>query len=908
MSVKNEDKGNVLYRMAMACFGKTRLTALVLAVLILSGAIVYNNLIKREGFPAIQFPVSFITGTYLVNDVDKVDKDIAIPISQLLADNSDVDKVQTASQSNFYSVIVQFNEGVSADIAIQSVKNKIESENILPSEADTTYTVIDPASYLNEFDLLLSVYSTNSAKVSQLEEAGEYVADKFKNSEKISDAKLISQLSTGSNPVTGEQTTVQTNFNRIGLRDNDGELKFYPSITVGVVKTEDIDIIGLSERTEEIIASLDYAVLSDDIVVVAGADQAETIDTQVSSLQSNLLTGLLAVALVSFLLITWRASIITAIFMVSVVLVSVLLLFLFGYTLNTITLFALVLSLGLFVDDATIVVEAIDANRKNNKSKNEIVGKALRKVAAASFAGTMTTVLVFAPLLFISDILGEFIRLLPITVVIALITSLVLSLTLIPLLSRFIILRTDDVSWITKVNPVSKFENYIAEKLASIIKSLKRNNKRKFFFPLGAFVLSGLFLLGTGFFASKISTNIFPPTKDSDQLGYTLNFAPGTDIEKAQEITDDANDIAKEVLGENVVRITFGSAGFSGGEPSSRSATSLVELISFNDREIKSPELIRQLEDGFSEGLSRGEVSASVNQIDAGPPSEKFPFKVQIYSEQTETSSKLASDMQEFLKGVTIEVPGKENAEVTDTKIDFADIIVRNEGRRFFELSASYDSDEVTTLLEDTKSQLNSEFNNDKLAAYGFSPEDITFDFGQESENQDSFSSLGIIFPLALTLMFILLTLQFRSLLQPLLIFIAIPFSLFGVMAGLFATDNGFSFFVVVGLIGLIGIAVNNTILLTDYINQERRNGLRPIDAVASASEKRFRPLLTTSLTTVVALLPLAMSDPFWEALAYTIMFGLLSSTFLVIVAFPYYYLAAEWLRIKVSRKKNTVS
>ena len=100
-----------------------------------------------------------------------------------------------------------------------------------------------------------------------------------------------------------------------------------------------------------------------------------------------------------------------------------------------------------------------------------------------------------------------------------------------------------------------------------------------------------------------------------------------------------------------------------------------------------------------------------------------------------------------------------------------------------------------------------------------------------------------------------------------------------------------------IGVFGLIGIAVNNTILLTDYVNQERRAGKGVVDAISQATQKRFRPLVTTSTTTVVALLPLALSDPFWEALAFTIIFGLLSSTFLVVVAFPYYYLGFEWVR-----------
>lgn len=125
----------------------------------------------------------------------------------------------------------------------------------------------------------------------------------------------------------------------------------------------------------------------------------------------------------------------------------------------------------------------------------------------------------------------------------------------------------------------------------------------------------------------------------------------------------------------------------------------------------------------------------------------------------------------------------------------------------------------------------------------------------------------------------------------------AIPFSLFGVFLGLTLTDNSFSFFVMLGLLGLIGIVVNNTILLTEYANQERDNGADRHQAISEAVKDRFRPLVTTTLTTVFALLPLALSDPFWQALAYTLIFGMISSTTLIIISFPYYYLLFERIR-----------
>src|SRR5262249_34438853 len=148
-----------------------------------------------------------------------------------------------------------------------------------------------------------------------------------------------------------------------------------------------------------------------------------------------------------------------------------------------------------------------------------------------------------------------------------------------------------------------------------------------------------------------------------------------------------------------------------------------------------------------------------------------------------------------------------------------------------------------------------------------------------------------------------LLAFQFRSLLQPILIFMAIPFSLFGIMLGLDLTNNAISFFALLGFFALVGLSIKNTILLTDFANQARRQGLSAVDSAVAALRERFRPLFATSATAVVSLIPLALSSPFWQGLAVVLIFGLLSSTFLVVSVFPYYYLGAEYLRVNVSRK-----
>ena len=244
---------------------------------------------------------------------------------------------------------------------------------------------------------------------------------------------------------------------------------------------------------------------------------------------------------------------------------------------------------------------------------------------------------------------------------------------------------------------------------------------------------------------------------------------------------------------------------------------------------------------------------------------------------------------------------GKE-AKITGTSISDPNTYSRQAGKSYTEVTATFDGTDTSTLVLLAQDAVKKEFTADKLASYGLPKDSLKFDLGQEQENQDSFKTLAMAFPILLFVIYLLLALQFRSLLQPLLIFMAIPFSIFGITLGLYLTDNAFSFFSMLGFFALIGLSIKNTILLTDYANQLRHSGESAIDAAVGAIGERFRPLIATSLTAVVSLIPLSLSSPFWQGLTVVLIFGLLSSTFLVITVFPYYYLGAEFIRMRISR------
>ncbi|MFK7904335.1 MAG: efflux RND transporter permease subunit [Chitinophagales bacterium] len=171
-------------------------------------------------------------------------------------------------------------------------------------------------------------------------------------------------------------------------------------------------------------------------------------------------------------------------------------------------------------------------------------------------------------------------------------------------------------------------------------------------------------------------------------------------------------------------------------------------------------------------------------------------------------------------------------------------------------------------------------------------PQDVHYELGGEYEEQQStFGNLGVILMLAQIAIFAVLVLQFRSILQPLIVFAAIPLAISGSFLALYITGWPFSFFAFVGLISLIGIVVNNSIILVDYINQLRREGMELSEALVLGSIRRFKPIVLTTITTILGLLPLTLqATNQWSPLCWTIIGGMISSSVLVLVVVPVLY------------------
>lgn len=882
----------------MALFKLPKVVLTAWLVLVVFGAVSYTTLLTREGFPSVAVPLAIVNGTYLVNDPGKVDAEVAKPISDLALAQGNASTIQAQSQGNFFMIAIQYKENVDAHKAADALKKAVQDSGGLPETANVHYSVPyfgvtggDP----QKIDATISFYGRNNQMKTEDLVARAQKATEYLNEHKpslVDNFFVRDPFQTAVNPLTGQTAVVQKTFDRYGERKGD-TTTYHKSVVIGVTAVRGADVIKLDKELNKVLNDLDSQADFSGYHATISASYAPSINDEISELQRVLLEGLIAVLVVGSVVIAVRASLITVLSMITVITATLGVLYFIGYSLNVITLFALILGLSLIVDDTIIMVEALDASRRKQKKASEAVAMAVRKISRAMVAATLTAALSFAPLLFAGGILGKFIRAIPVTIISALLISLAVALIFIPLFARGLLLGKKQMGEQGVREFAAGFEAAIARAICRPMIWARNSRKKLVGVGLSAVMIGVVFIGAAGFIFSKVTFNLFPDTKDTNQLSVSLQFPAGTTIAQAEQITDKADAIVADYLGANFERATyFGDAG-------AQTATSQIDILSYEKRDITSKVLVDQLQDRFNNEFT--EAKAKVAQLSVGPPASAFV--TQIKTESRENGFRLANDIAAYMQTVELKRASGKVAHFKNVTVSSAAQYIRNNGVLSIQVSGDFDGTDTTTLVTLAQDAIKKKFDDKKLASYGLPKDVIGFDIGQESDNQNSFKTLVYAFPILMFVIYLLLAVQFRSLLQPLLIFMAIPFSLFGVTLSLYVTDNAFSFFVAMGFFALIGLSIKNTILLTDYANQARRAGMGAIDSAVEALGERFRPLIATSLTAVVSLIPLAITSPFWQGLAVVLIGGLLSSTLLVVTIFPYYYLGGEFIRMHITRK-----
>lgn len=882
-------KLNVWQKIGLFFFDHRFITLILWLVIVIFGGLSYATLMRREGFPSVDVPLGVVQVLSFEDTAEKTDADFTKPILEIIAENSSVKSAKANSTDQGANIQITYKDGTDVQSALDNLKEQVTPR--IPSNAQVSYVKVSASKLtVQGDDLLISVHKEGKS-AEALDMAAAALAKVIQEEvQLVKSVHLIPNYEQIRDPASGVTQSQQIRFDRYFDATTK---KIYVSSALGVAGIDNVDQLKLFDNVRNVLRSERAA--SIDVDADIAVDYAEGIRTQVSSLQQNLIEGLLVVLIVSFLLISFRASAVTALSMTTTIAATIGVLELIGYSLNTITLFSLVLCLALIVDDTTIVVEAIDAGLKKNKSFRAVVSESLGKVVRASATGTFTTILAFAPMLFISGILGEFIRAIPVTIIISLIMSLVVSFIFIPLFMKITYLRHEHGN--ERLSFVSRIEKRFGEILAGTLLWSTRSKYRSLTMKMHAVLIALVFTIAGGFILRTVSFNIFPNPKDGDEIRVLVSQRERgiTKLSETEQLSDLVLNDIKGLLGENVERMTLLSQS-SVNRDSFMVTAKLSPLTKRSETSVRLAENIQtELTQKYQLLIIRAEASG------VGPPPGSFTVQLKT-GENTQSSYALAQDVKKFLAELVLKRPDSSTARLKDISVTPGVVVVRSNQERIIEVSGSFEDADVSTLVNLAKNEVKAHFNQEKIASYNLPADTLQFDFGQEDENQKSFESIGKAAGPLFIAMIVLMAILFRSFMQSLLILNALPFALFGIASGLALTDNALSFFTMLGVFALIGISVNNAILLIDYAKQERARGATAAEAMSHALKARLRPLLTTSTTSIFALLPLALHDPFWEGIAYTLIFGLLSSTVLVIFVFPYFYLIEEGLRYRIRR------
>lgn len=729
------------------------------------------------------------------------------------------------------------------------------------------------------------------------------------------------------------------------------------SIFLSVQQKEYVNIFDIFEAIHPVISDFESS-LPDNIHIAKVFDQSRFVDDRINGFLNNLLQGIILVGIIIFLALGVKSAFIVILAIPLSIVIGLAFVDIGEHGLQQISIAGLVVALGLLVDNSIVMVENISRFIKNGLKPTEAAIKGAGQIGWPIIAATLTTVLAFIPIIMMPDKAGDFIKSLPVTIIATLTVSLLLALTLTPLIASRILKQNDGTAnretWFTK-----KLQMLIEGPYRRSLAYALRNNWLTISFAFISLVLAGgLFLLvGISFF----------PKAEQPQFLVRVELPEGSGLLKTDSVTrkvetilDGTSDVKLYAsnIGHGNPRIYYNTFPRSYNK---NYAEIYVQLHDFDPYEFDM--LIDSLRAVFS-GITGARVQ--VKELEQGVPTAA-PLEIYITGENVGKIKQIASFTEQLVK----EQPGAINIEnqldkvrsdiffkINKTKAGMLGIPIveidktirtcingagiskfRNKNGDEFEIVLRLPKNKELTLADFDKIYVSSlsgksvplkavasiEFmkstgiithynlqRNGSITAdieKGFTLDEVlepvssaleSYPFpsgyryhlmGEYEARQESFSGLYNAIVLAIIAIFAVLVLQFRSFVQPIVIFSAIPLAVLGSVIALYITGNTFSFTAFIGFISLVGIVVNNSIILVDYTNQLRKEGKLLDEALKIAGETRFTPIILTSLTTIGGLLPLTLAGgSLWAPLGWTIIGGLAVSTFLTLIVVPVLY------------------
>ncbi|WP_082462473.1 efflux RND transporter permease subunit [Agromyces sp. Leaf222] len=763
-----------------------------------------------------------------------------------------------------------------------------------------------------------------------------------------------------------------------------------PALTIQVTKLPAANTVEVSNAVSALLpdlqASLDSTNPGAEFTVVF--DQAPYIQQSIESLATEGLLGLaFAVIVILLFLMSVRATLVTAISIPTSVLITFIGLQATGYTLNILTLGALTIAIGRVVDDSIVVIENIKRHLVEGVDKSSTIVRAVREVAGAITASTITTVAVFLPIALVEGVTGELFRPFSLTVTIALLASLLVSLTIVPVLAYWFLKPAKVHAHSGDHEPGSDAAAaaFIDESGADAPDELEHPSRlQRGYLPIIAWtlkhsvvtiIIAVLVLGGTIAMVPLMKTN-FLGSSGQNTFQVTQELPVGSSLDAMDEASQPVEDAIRETSGVETVQTSIGSgSGSLASLFGSGSATVTYSITTDEDadQEALQAEVRKEL-DGLSDvgevtltassgfGASSDiavNITAS-NADDLQKATDAVVDEFEGFDSLTQVSSNLG-ESREFIaievdrdaaaeagysevalggyvsgkmspqtKGSivideqtltiyiadenppttieelqSLEIPTAAGLVRLDTlasveTVDGPTSITTVQGLRSATVTATPASDDLTAANADVQVAL----------AEVDLPAGTSAEIGGVSADQaESFSQLGLALLAAILIVYIVMVATFRSLLQPLLLLVSVPFAATGAIALQVITGVPLGVPSLIGVLMLVGIVVTNAIVLVDLVNQYRERGMKVRDALVHGASRRLRPILMTALATIFALVPMALGVTghggfISQPLAIVVIGGLLSSTVLTLVVLPVLYNLVEGGRERRAAKR----
>ncbi|PVE12498.1 hydrogenase expression protein [Streptomyces scopuliridis RB72] len=740
-----------------------------------------------------------------------------------------------------------------------------------------------------------------------------------------------------------------------------------PSLAVMATMDNDGSAVAISNAVKDKLPGLRKDLGSGATLTVV-SDQGPAVSKSISGLTTEGALGLLfAVLVILVFLASIRSTIVTAVSIPLSVVLALIVLWTRDLSLNMLTLGALTIAIGRVVDDSIVVLENIKRHLGYGEERESAILTAVKEVAGAVTASTLTTVAVFLPIGLTGGMVGELFGSFSLTVTAALLASLLVSLTVVPVLSYWF-LRPPKAA--VGVSP-DEARRQAEEKEG-------RSRLQRLYVPVLRFatrrritsvVLAIVVLLGTFGMAPLLKTNFFDQG-EQEVLSIKQELTPGTSLESADASAKKVEKVLSGIGEIKDYQVTVGSSGFMaafGGGTGANQASYQVTLKDSASYEKTQDRIEKELAgldgigqttiaagDGFgSQDLSvvvkaseadtlrtaANQVQAAVAKLDdvtdvQSDLSQSVPrISVKANAKAAEagfndttlglavgqavrgtTSGKAILDDTERDVVVTSAKPAKTIAELKNLPLgpvklgQIADVklvpgpvsMTRIDGSRAATITARPTGDNTGAVSASLQSKI------DALDL----PEGATASIGGVSQDQgDAFGQLALAMLAAIAIVFMLLVATFRSLIQPLILLVSIPFAATGAIGLLILTGTPMGVPAMIGMLMLIGIVVTNAIVLIDLINQYRSQGLGVVEAVIEGGRHRLRPILMTALATIFALLPMALGVTgeggfIAQPLAVVVIGGLVTSTLLTLLLVPTLYAMVELRKERRAKKK----